>query len=114
MSEFHSKIVGVTAKNSDGTNRQDYIKKYCKPSKELILHREPDNPYDSNAIAVFIKTKMLFFINTAFQIGYINSDIASELSKHMEKGGKVIATVKNITGGTGEKSYGVNILIQKT
>ena len=113
MQEFYSKVVGVTAKNSNGTDRQDYIKRYCKKNKELVLKREPKNTYDSNAIAIFIKTKIFFFKNAKFQIGYINTDIAQRLAPYIDKGGTVTSKVKNITGGTGKEFYGVNIVIRK-
>ena len=113
MQEFYSKVVGVTAKNSNGTDRQDYIKRYCKKNKELVLKREPKNTYDSNAIAIFIKTKIFFFKNAKFQIGYIRADIATQLVPYMDKGGIVTSSIKNITGGIDNKAYGVNILIKK-
>ena len=113
MQEFYSKVRGVTAKNSNGTDRQDYIKRYCKENKELVLKREPNNSYDSNAIAIFIKTKIFFLKPAKFQIGYLSADIAQRLAPHIDNGGTVTVKVKNITGGTGKEFYGVNILIRK-
>jgi len=113
MQEFYSKVVGVTAKNINDTDRQDYIQRYCREGKELFLKREPNNTYDSNAIAVFIKTKLFFFKNVKFQIGYISTDIAQRLAPYMDKGGIVTAHIKNITGGDEIKFYGVNIVIRK-
>ena len=113
MQEFYSKVVGVTAKNTNGTDRQDYIQRYCKEDKELSLKREPNNTYDSNAIAIFVKTKIFFFKSAKFQIGYVSADIAQQLAPYIDKGGIVTSSIKNLTGGNKKKSYGVNILIRK-
>jgi hypothetical protein len=114
MGQFHSKLAGVTAKNNDGKNRQNYIRTYCKPEMALILKREPDNPYDSNAVAVWINAKTFFFFSSEVQIGYLNSDIAGEIARHIDGGGIVKAKITEITGGTEKKkSLGVNILIDK-
>jgi predicted enzyme related to lactoylglutathione lyase len=113
MQEFYSKVVGVTAKNTNDTDRQDYIQRYCKKGKELSLKREPNNTYDSNAIAVFIKTKIFFIKSAKFQIGYISADIAQRLAPYIDKGGIVTSSIKDVTGGSDKKSYGVNILIKK-
>ena len=114
MGQFYSKVAGVTAKNSDGKERQNYIYAFCKPRMKLILLREPENPYDPDAVAVWIKARALLFFTSEVQIGYLNSDISSEISQYIENGGRVEAEIKEVTGGTESKqSYGVNILINK-
>jgi len=114
MGQFHSKVAGVTAKNDNGISRQEYIQTYCKPNMNLILRREPDNPHDSNAVAVLIKAKAFIFFSSEVQIGYLNSTVAKEISRHMDSGEYVNAVITEITGGgKGKKSFGVNILIDK-
>jgi hypothetical protein len=68
----------------------------------LFLNREPDNPYDRNAIAV---------VTSDFdkKIGYINSDLASSLAPLMDRGAFIDCYVAEITGGGPGQSYGVNI-----
>ena len=48
---FHSKISGTSHKNSDGSDRQDYIKRYVKAGDDLVLAPEPYNPVSPAAIA---------------------------------------------------------------
>ena len=50
--DFASKVVGVTRHNHDGSDRQ-VIAGQCRQGEELTLRREPDNPQDPNAVAVF-------------------------------------------------------------
>lgn len=113
MSEFNSKIAGVTAKNPDGSNRQHHIKKHVKNGTPLILLREPNNQFDSNAIAVYIKIRNFLFFTSTVQIGYLNKDVAEELSKFLAKGGSIAGKVTAVTGGSGKESFGVNILLTK-
>lgn len=112
---FYSKIAGVTAKNQDGRSRQTCIRTFCKPGMPLILRREPTNKFDKNAIAVWIKARMLLIFSNELQIGYINSDLASELAVWMDKGRGLSGEIVEITGGTnGKSTLGVNILLTKT
>ncbi len=99
---FHSKVVGVTKDNDDGQNRQEIIQRELEDGDLLFLDREPDNPYDSNAIAV---------VTSDFEkkIGYISSDLASRLAPQMDRGASIDCYVAEITGGGPGQSYGVNI-----
>lgn len=49
---IHTKIRGVTKENPDGANRQQIIEQYCRRGDALFLVREPNNPFDPNAIQV--------------------------------------------------------------
>jgi len=46
-----TRVAGVSFDNRDGTPRQPYVK-LAKKGDVLALKREPDNPFDGNAIAV--------------------------------------------------------------
>jgi HIRAN domain len=37
---------------------RDVIRAYCRPGMPLVLRREPENPYDSNAVGVWIRTRV--------------------------------------------------------
>ncbi len=113
MNEFYSKIAGVTAKNPDGSDRQKYIKAYAKANMPLILRREPDNKYDPHAIAVYIKVRVFIFLSDIIQIGYLNTEVAAELTKHISKGGSISGRISQVTGSASTKSLGVNILLTK-
>ena len=101
---FNSKVVGVSHDNPDGTSRQKIIKANCKAGQALQLKPEPDNPYDHNAIGVWIP---------AGQIGYIASGrLADDLSTHMKRGTAVSASIDEVTGGKRDQPMcGVNIAI---
>jgi hypothetical protein len=109
---FHGKIAGVTKCNDDGTNRQSIISRYVKPGMELIVRREPDNPYDDNAIALWVKTRTLGFFEAERQIGFMQVHNAYDLAPYLDQGGWVRVTVKDVTGGGFDKYYGVNIFIE--
>ena len=114
MGTFHTKVAGVTASNYNGISRQAYIAKFCHPGTSVALKREPDNPHDPNAVAVFVTARALIFFSGPVQIGYLGADLAPEIARHMDKGGLVTAVVSDVTGGAGKKrSLGVNLQITK-
>ncbi len=109
--EFHSKVSGVTFKNEDGSDRQKLIRDNCRPGVELMLKREPQNPYGANAIGIWVAAHGFLGAWTYKQIGYITSRAAEELAPIMDKGGNVRAKVTVLTGGERGDSVGVNIEI---
>ncbi|MEA5126243.1 HIRAN domain-containing protein [Xanthomonas floridensis] len=114
MGTFHAKVVGVLVSNANGISRQAYIAKFCRIGMPVVLHREPANPYDANAVAVFITARVLIFFSASVQIGYLPADLAPEIARHLDQGGKVTAVVSKITGGSESKrSLGVNLRITK-
>lgn len=111
---FHSKVAGVTANNSDGRSRQNYIRAFCKPGMAVTLVREPNNAYDKNAVAVWIKIRSLIFFTANVQIGYLKAEVAEEIARYIDKGDHVSCQITEVTGGgRGKSSLGVNILITK-
>lgn len=96
---FYSKLVGVTF-----DNRQDVIPT-LRVGEELILHREPDNPYDTNAIRVLTQDGR--------DVGHIRKEIAADIAPIIDAGTNYRCIVTAVTGG-GEHSYGVNIIMVKT
>src|ERR1017187_4539120 len=111
---FFSKVAGVTSKNDNGTSRQNYILAFCKSGMPLILKPEPQNRYDNNAIAVYIKARSLFFFTSEVQIGYLSAEIAAEFSSLVKEGATISGSISEITGGKkGKESLGVNIHLLK-
>lgn len=49
----------------------------------VSLERQPDNPYDSNAVKVMLNGTELGNL----QLGYVKKNFAVDLSHHMDKGG---------------------------
>lgn len=93
-----AELVGVTFEN-----RQSIIAKYCEIGKPVYLFREPDNQYDSNAVAVYIDAGKKREI-----IGYIGREQAKYYAERMDQGKQYDAVVGWIYGGNGI-NYGVNI-----
>lgn len=94
--KMYSKIAGVTFEG-----RQKIVGNLAV-GQRLKLVREPNNPYDPNAIA--IKTE------DSQHLGYINKKLASAIAPEMDSGVKFRASVSSVTGGNG-KNYGINIEI---
>jgi single-stranded-DNA-specific exonuclease len=96
---LYSKLSGVTHHNADGTNRQEIIAELCYNGQPLLLMREP-NQFSPDNIGVYV----------AYQIGYVNPDLAKELAPLIDVGGAVDAHITDITGGTEDKpTRGVNV-----
>lgn len=110
---MYTKVAGVTFSNSDGAWRQNLIREFGKSGKRLIFKREPRNPADPNAVAVWLPVRSLFFPK-AFQIGYLNHHLAPEVARFMDTGGSLEGIIAEVTGGTREKpTLGVNMILTK-
>ena len=68
---FFSKVVGVTHRNTDGSDRQAIIAK-CQPFETLDLVHEDENPVDANAIAVRR--------SNGDQLGYLPAPLAADIA----------------------------------
>lgn len=103
--EFYAKIAGVTF-----DNRQRLIWRLKREGKleegtELILNREPNNPYDRNAVAVLTVD--------GDHLGYLPKDtVACKLAPKMDNGERYVAYVTAVTGGDVGNAFGINIKIQ--
>lgn len=101
--DLHSKVVGVTRHNHDGSDRQE-IARHCYGGERLTLRREPDNPQDANAVAVVREN--------GDQVGYLSAGVAEQVAPLLDTGAPVTAVVAEVTGGTPDHpTYGVNIRI---
>ncbi len=108
---FHSKIAGTSHRNKDRTSRQEIIRDNVRRGMQLIVKREPDNPYGDTAISLWVKTRTFGIFETERQLGYLNSSVSCDLAPYLDGGGWVRVTVSDVTGG-GDKYYGVNIFIE--
>ena len=101
---FFTKIVGVTHRNPDGSDRQKIIGQ-CRVGEDLRLVREPKNRYDPNAVAVHRLNGQ--------QLGYIGSDLAAEMADDAEEGVQFGARISDLTGGglLSKRTRGVNLQI---
>lgn len=98
-----TKIVGVSF-----DNRQEHIKDINDMIDELIAVREPKNPYDKNAIHIYIKTEDGQTTDDMKSCGYINRHLAKDLAPLMDDGKELIIRNYYIMGN-GDSPLGVMI-----
>lgn len=94
---IRTKVVGVTFKNDDGTDRQKILKR-VSPGDTLEL-----KPYTYNGAPA------IMVVHALGCIGNLKATLAADLCK--EQYIPHTAKVLDITGGTNGKSYGCNIEI---
>lgn len=90
-----SKIVGTTFYPDNDLSK-------LVEGQELMLIREKDNQYDTNAIAIYAELG-----DKTHKIGHVKKELAEEMAKEIDSGEIVMAEITNITGG-GEYNIGVN------
>ena len=100
---FHTKIAGVSFEG-----RQDTIAG-LRADASLELQRQPENPYDNNAIAVAYGN---------LHLGFLNRQLAAHLAPAIDAGARYSARIASLTGGsvssTSESRHrGVNILLER-
>ena len=84
-----TKVVGVTYEN-----RQEVIKDINEMVDTLVAEREPENPFDPNAIAIYV----LKHNGQKKSIGYINRGLAQNLSPRIDAGEELIIYDYFLTG----------------
>jgi single-stranded-DNA-specific exonuclease len=95
---FYTKVAGVTFEG-----RQDLIPE-VRAGQPLRLVREPANPHDPHAVAVVTEDGR--------QLGYLSARLAGRLAPSIDAGTRYAVMASQVTGG-GERSYGLNIFIQR-
>ncbi len=110
---YKTTVAGVTFANADGTNRQDLLQA-LSTGAQLRLVREPTNPHDRYAVAVYNANGQ--------RLGYVPAGDA-KLASHLDSGGSAAATVVAVVGGGGllgklfsalRRPYGCVVEITKT
>ncbi|MDO8915880.1 MAG: single-stranded-DNA-specific exonuclease RecJ, partial [Coriobacteriia bacterium] len=96
---FHTKLAGVTFEG-----RQDVVARLTAGAP-LRLQREPENPYDTCACAVFDPL--------GDQVGFLNRRLAAVLAPAIDEGAVYDVSVSEVTGGENGESLGVNVLVVK-
>lgn len=96
---FHTKLAGVTFEG-----RQDVVTRLA-PGVPLRAARQPENPYDSCAIALF-ETR-------GEQVGFFNRRLAAVLAPLLDTGIEYDVEVTDVTGGDEGRSLGVNVLVSR-
>ncbi len=96
---FHTKLAGVSFEG-----RQDVVAR-LETGSTLRVVRQPDNAFDPNAIALLDPT--------GAQVGFFNRRLAAALAPVVDGGVAFEVTVTEVTGGEGESSRGVNVLVSR-
>ncbi|PKQ37105.1 MAG: single-stranded-DNA-specific exonuclease RecJ [Actinobacteria bacterium HGW-Actinobacteria-1] len=96
---FHTKLAGVTFEG-----RQDIIARLTEGTP-LRLERQPENPYDPNACALFDPF--------GDQVGFFNRMLAGALAPYIDAGVEYDVSVTEVTGGAEGESRGVNVLVAR-
>lgn len=72
----------------------------CGIDEALVLRREPNNPHDSNAIAIYTFEGK--------QVGYIRKEVAANIASAMDRGELLMGVVKKLKKpGFIDKLWGV-------
>lgn len=95
---FFTKVVGVSFEG-----RQDVVAQLT-PGEEVLLRREPANPFDPHAVQVVRSDGSV--------VGYLNSALAGRLAPRLDRGARYRATVTAVTGG-GDRNLGVNLRVEQ-
>lgn len=101
---FYTSLAGTTHKNEWGSSRQEVIGE-CHPKTLLDLIREPDNPYDPDAVLVGV--------HGGDCVGYLKRTVAAEIARDVADHGRVwIGFVKEVTGGTEDHpNFGLSVVL---
>ncbi|HEV3156017.1 MAG TPA: helicase-related protein [Candidatus Baltobacteraceae bacterium] len=95
---FFTKVVGVSFEGRQarlGTLRSGDV---------VELVRQPENPADSQAIAVFFGV---------LQLGFLRRQIAARLAPKIDAGEGYRATIRDLTGGSAGKHFGINVFVER-
>lgn len=87
--DFSLPAVGERHDNDDGTSRQEELAR-CQPGEMVQLVREPENPHDRMAVAVFSCR--------GIRVGYLKRDRAVWIGSKMDRGYDVRAIVERVKG----------------
>lgn len=99
LNDFHTKVVGVTFKNDNGTDRQTIIKN-CKVGDDVVFRPAPSAKFP-HAVAIFN--------SRGEQLGYVNDDLAKELTSKYPNN-PMSVKIASLTGGD-KDTLGCNLHI---
>lgn len=97
--QFHTKLAGVTFED-----RQQVVAR-LGPGTPLRLERQPENPYDPCACALFDPH--------GDQVGFFNRRLAAAIAPLVDRGVEYDVEVTEVTGGGEGESLGVNVRVAK-
>lgn len=89
--DFSLPACGEFFDNEDGSSRQAELA-LCRPGESVRLVREPDNPHDPRAVAVFSVRGV--------RVGYLKRDRAVWIGSKIDRGYDVRAIVERVKGSS--------------
>jgi len=94
--------------------RAEIIRKHCRNGMPVHLRREPNNPYDPDAIAVLIAVPRMFGLlgHSLVQIGYIKASAAKGLAAKLDSGKSVNGMVKSFYAPEGKDFPRVSLRLE--
>lgn len=107
---FFTKVVGVTFKNDDGSDRQSIIRNLVRNGEldegaEVFFVPQPANPHDSNCILVKA--------GNGQTLGCLSREMAAKVAPQIRQGYTFKAYVTSLTGGDIGYAYGINLRIER-
>lgn len=96
--DITTKVAGTAKQNDKNVSIQDILSTLNAES-DFLLVREPDNPYDPNAVKVVADYQ---------HIGYLKSSVAQEIAPLIDNGQTINIEFLEISGGEG-RNYSCNI-----
>lgn len=87
--DFSLPAIGERHDNEDSTSRQEELAR-CEPGEAVRLVREPENPHDRMAVAVFSCR--------GIKVGYLKRDRAAWIGSKIDRGYDVRAIVERVKG----------------
>ncbi len=90
INDFRLRLVGERFDNEDGSSRQAELA-LCKAGEAVDLVREPHNPHDPSAVAVYSARRV--------QIGYIGADRTAWIGSKLDRGYPMRVTIDKVKGG---------------
>jgi hypothetical protein len=84
-------------------DRTKVIRKHCFETKFVELRREPNNPHDPNAVAVWVSVPSFFSGSKQKQIGYLKRSHAERIAKVLDANYKLWAQIDEIYDPEGWK-----------
>ena len=92
------RAAGTTFENRQ--ERLNFLRQFKPEDLTVTLEREPENRFDRNAIRIVVH---ILPISRRTVIGYVPKGLARELSRVLDMGVKVRASLMKIIGGYGYK-----------
>lgn len=100
---FHSKIIGITDPNRDGSDRQA-IAAQCRAGERLVVDRELEDSVNPHAIRV---SRL-----SGEQLGYLPRHRLRRIAHRIARGWRYAAVITELIGGTPRKpSRGVKLAV---